>query len=432
MAIIHVHGPYLFFYVFLIIFPTTASSPDSEALLRLKASFTNAQVLDSWKPETEPCAVNQTWVGILCVRGAVFGLRLGYMGLSGKIDVDALASLSGLRSVAIMSNAFSGPIPDFHRMGVLKGLYLSANQFSGEIPPDYFSKMTGLKKIWLSRNNFSGPIPSSIAQLPQLMELHLDNNHFSGTIPSFEQQNLVSLNVSNNNLEGEIPSGLSRFSRSSFEGNAGLCGGNSGKPCQKSKTSNAIKIAAWCLVGFAALLVLMVVGIYIMRRREEAIGTAMKGNLGTPLDSRSSKGGKRDISSNASGEVIGGSGPRTGSSRRGGSTHGKDVEIINDEKGEFGLGDLMKAAAEVLGNGALGSSYKATMVNGFTVVVKRTKEMNKLGRDKFDFEMRRLGSVRHKNVLTPLAYHYRKDEKLIVSEYHRTGSLMFLLHGKNQ
>ncbi|KAI3455645.1 hypothetical protein Pfo_012308 [Paulownia fortunei] len=439
MAIIHVHGPFLFFYVFLIIFPITSSNTESEALLKLKESFTNATALDFWKPGTEPCAGNKSWVGVLCENGVVSGLRLGNLGLSGKIDVDALVSLSGLRSVAFMSNAFSGPIPDFHRMGALKGLYISGNQFSGEIPSDYFSKMEGLKKVWLSRNKFSGLIPSSLARLTQLMELHLENNQFSGTIPPLEQQSLISLDLSNNNLEGEIPSGLSKFSAMAFEGNAGLCGGNSGRPCDPSvipskapakndSFDNGIEIAVWFLVAFAAVLLLMVAGIYMMRRSQETFDAQVKENLDNPLSSDSASVGKKDIDSSRKGF---GSSHRIGSSRKG-SAHGKgarDLEILNDEKGEFGLSDLMKAAAEVLGNGALGSSYKAMMASGLTVVVKRITEMTKIGREKFDAEIRRLGSLKHKNVLTPLAYHYRKDEKLLVYEYQHTGSLLFLLHG---
>ena len=103
---------------------------------------------------------------------------------------------------------------------------------------------------------------------------------------------------------------------------------------------------------------------------------------------------------------------------------------MNDEKGVFGMSDLMRAAAEVLGNGSFGSSYKAVMANGVAVVVKRTREMNVLEKDDFDAEMRKLTKLKHWNILTPLAYHFRKDEKLVISEYVPRGSLLFSLHGK--
>ena len=47
---------------------------------------------------------------------------------------------------------------------------------------------------------------------------------------------------------------------------------------------------------------------------------------------------------------------------------------VNDEKGMFGLSDLMRAAVEVLRNGSFGFSYKVVMANGVEVVVKRTRE----------------------------------------------------------
>ncbi|KAK4479533.1 hypothetical protein RD792_015049 [Penstemon davidsonii] len=436
MAIIQAHDqPFIFLYIILLIFPITSSISDSDALLKFKQSFTNATSLDSWEPGTDPCAENNQWVGIICENRVVSGLRLGRLGLSGRIDVDALLYISGLRSIAVMSNSFSGPIPDFHRLGALKALYITGNQFSGEIPSDYFSRMEGLRKIWLSGNRFSGRVPYSLVQLSHLMELHLEDNQFSGGIPPFEQRSLISLDLSNNNLEGEIPSSLLKFSPSSFRGNPMLCGGNMGKPCGDSsskldrieRSQNAMKISIWFLLASFAILLAMVAGIYVMRRKQESFDMLKANNLDDPLRFSSSSMAKKDIRSGSSKKGIV-SGHRAGSGRKG-SMRAGDLVIINNEKGEFGLGDLMKSAAEVLGNGALGSSYKATMANGSTVVVKRIKEMSKMGKDQFDAEMRRLGRLKHTNVLAPLAYHYRKDEKLLVYEYQPKGSLLFLLHG---
>ncbi|KAE8655381.1 chlorophyll a-b binding protein 7 [Hibiscus syriacus] len=118
------------------------------------------------------------------------------------------------------------------------------------------------------------------------------------------------------------------------------------------------------------------------------------------------------------------------------SNHGKasvaELVTVNDEKGVFGLNDLMKASAEVLGNGPLGSSYKVRMANGVEVTVKRVHQMNALGSDAFDSEVKKLGTLRHPNVLTPLAYHYRKEEKLFVYQYLRNSSLLYHLHGDGE
>uniref|UniRef100_A0A5B7CBE9 Protein kinase domain-containing protein n=1 Tax=Davidia involucrata TaxID=16924 RepID=A0A5B7CBE9_DAVIN len=426
-------------YVFWIIPLMTSSISDSEALLELKKSLTNTKALNSWGPDSDPCTKGAKWAGLLCYNGIVIGLRLEQMGLSGAINVEPLVQIPGLRSISFMNNSFSGSIPEFNRMGALKAIYLSGNQFSGEIPASYFAKMESLKKVWLSQNNFTGEIPSSLSQLPNLIELHLENNQFSGAIPPLGQPTLKSFDVSNNALKGEIPDTLSKFNASSFEGNPGLCGAKLGKACDQSNRymgndsnntendyyneSNSNKIAAGLMTAAVVILSLMCVAIFLLRRRqEERLNVIGKENLDEPVEVRVSSASKKDMDSSQKG---------TGSGRKG-SNHGKaagDLVLVNDEKGVFGLADLMKAAAEVLGNGTLGSSYKALMSNGATVVVKRIKEMNKMGKNGFDAEIRRLGGLEHRNILTPLAYHYRKDEKLLVYEYIPKGSLLYLLHG---
>ncbi|KAI3743012.1 hypothetical protein L1987_60713 [Smallanthus sonchifolius] len=89
------------------------------------------------------------------------------------------------------------------------------------------------------------------------------------------------------------------------------------------------------------------------------------------------------------------------------------------------------AAAEVLGNGGLGSAYKVTLGSGVSVVVKRVREMNQMTKEVFDTEMKKLAKLKHQNILTPLAYHFRKEEKLLVSEYVSKGSLLYVLHGEH-
>lgn len=63
------------------------------------------------------------------------------------------------------------------------------------------------------------------------------------------------------------------------------------------------------------------------------------------------------------------------------------------------------------------------------MVVKRFKEMNGVGRQDFNEHMRRLGRLVHPNLLPVVAYLYKKDEKLFVTEYMVNGSLAHLLHG---
>ncbi|KAL4287043.1 hypothetical protein AHAS_Ahas19G0146700 [Arachis hypogaea] len=60
-------------------------------------------------------------------------------------------------------------------------------------------------------------------------------------------------------------------------------------------------------------------------------------------------------------------------------------------------GKGISGRAEVLGN-RVRLMHKVAMMSGMSVVVKRMTDMNKMGKDVFDAEMR------HKNILGPLAY----------------------------
>ncbi|XP_015060748.1 pollen receptor-like kinase 3 [Solanum pennellii] len=405
------------------------SISEDDALIKFKKSLKNTTSLDSsWVKGTNPCEKNKRWARVQCERNVVEGLLLGEAGLSGELDVDPLIALPGLRVLDIANNSFSGLIPEFFLLGALKSIYIDGNQFSGEIPKDFFAKMGSLKKIWLARNKFSGAIPESLANLKYLMELRLESNAFTGRVPSLSQGSLTSIDFTNNKLQGEIPQEMSKFGADPFKGNEELCGKQLGKECKEmNKTQSApMSKLKWILLGIVVCILLVTI-LFRVKRKEDHFDKLGKENLDDGLHVASS------IRKSMSIHSKGGDSIRGGSTRRGGGPQsGKamgDLVLVNNENGTFGLPDLMKAAAEVLGNGVLGSAYKAKMGNGMSVVVKRLREMNKMNRDVFDAEMRKLGKLRHKNLLQLLAYHYRKEEKLMVSEYVPKGSLLYLLHG---
>ncbi|KAG2308867.1 hypothetical protein Bca52824_028615 [Brassica carinata] len=103
----------------------------------------------------------------------------------------------------------------------------SWNRIKGQIP-ESIGLLKALIALNLSNNAFTGRIPLSISNLGELESLDLSSNQLSGTIPnglgtlSF----LAYINMSHNQLKGEIPQGTQITSqpKSSFEGNAGLCG----------------------------------------------------------------------------------------------------------------------------------------------------------------------------------------------------------------
>ncbi|OMO67143.1 hypothetical protein CCACVL1_20754 [Corchorus capsularis] len=209
--------------------------------------------------------------------------------------------------------------------------------------------------------------------------------------------------LANNNLEGEIPESYSGFNSLTFENNVGLCGpplptvcgdvpsATDTPPGQGGKSSKS-KIA---IIGIVTLIILLFFALVSIistkKKKEDEFSMLSKEPLREEVVEVHVPESTRRSSKPASSEPT--SSRKGGDSKRG-SQHGSkggmtDLIMINDEKEPFGLQDLMKAAAEVLGNGGLGSAYKAVMANGLGVVVKRMREMNKLGKDGFDAEMKR-------------------------------------------
>ncbi|XP_042404940.1 pollen receptor-like kinase 3 [Zingiber officinale] len=412
-------------------FSDDTPSPETAALLLLKNSFTNATSLSSWTNSTGSGPCDSRWDGVICQKGSVAGLDLAGVGLSGDIDVDALAQLADLRTVSFADNYFSGGIPALNRLHTLRAIYLSRNLFSGDIPGDFFDDMTRLKKLCINDNDFTGLIPYSLSRASAMMELQLQNNHFAGTIPALVLPSLSAFNVSNNELEGVIPDVYSKFNASSFLGNENLCGEAQfgDQPCKEVVASNGKVAAIFVLVVFLICLV-----VYLITTREQKGEEPL--DLDAMNDEKVMEAAKevrfRRVQSIAKEGEVGqsrrmGSAENNGGGGGGGGGAG-DLVMVNEVKGVFGLPELMKASAEVMGGGGMGSAYKAVMTSGVAVVVKRMRDMNRMGKEAFDGHLRRLGSLDHPNVLPPLAYHYRKDEKLFVYEYIPKGSLLYVLH----
>lgn len=130
---------------------------------------------------------------------------------------------------------------------------------------------------------------------------------------------------------------------------------------------------------------------------------------------------------------VGSKSPDRGSSHGSGSgkrsADSAKLSFVREDSEKFDLSDLLKASAEILGSGCFGSSYKAALTNGPVMVVKRFKQMNNVDREEFQEHMRRIGRLKHPNLLPLVAYYYKKEEKLLITNYVEKGSLAVQLHG---
>ncbi|KAE8709158.1 Pollen receptor-like kinase 4 [Hibiscus syriacus] len=418
-----------------------------ENLLIFKDSLANPANLRNWNASVRPCNGDQAnWMGVICVGNKIWGLQLENMGLGGKVNLEILDEMPTLRIIGLMNNNFEGRIPEMKKLGELKALYLSNNHFTGDIPGNAFQGTRSLKNLFLANNGLTGEIPSSLAELPNLLVLKLEGNQFAGRIPDFKQ-NVKVANFANNELEGPIPATLSSMSASIFTGNKNLCGppleikcpvtshpppapatpsptaAAASRPSPQvsplyKRTTSALEIAL-ILISILLLLALIAAIIFILCKRKQKRGASKEwdGDDSYKLSAASVDQEKSKFS-------------ECGSMVKRNVDYGKLI-FLKGEADRFDLHDLLKASAEVLGSGNFGASYKAVIMSGEALVVKRYKQMNNVGREDFHEHMRKLGRLNHENLLPLEAYYYRREEKLFVCHFMEDGSLASHLHGNH-
>ncbi|KAF8010482.1 hypothetical protein BT93_J1194 [Corymbia citriodora subsp. variegata] len=413
----------------------TARSGDAEALLALKSAVDPLHSLP-WREGNANAVCS--WPGVRdCMNGR------------------ALNQLDQLRVLSLKDNSISGEIPDLSRLVNLKTLYLNGNNLSGAFP----SSLTGLhrlKIVVLAGNRISGEIPESVLNLRRLYVFYLQDNGFTGGIPPLNQTSLRFFNVSNNRLSGEIPAtpALSRFNASSFSGNVDLCGSPLGNPCNgtvsggpstspaypenpaakksHSNRSRVIKIVAGTVGGFVLLLICLLLVCLICRsrgRRKTSGEVRAKGGaeIGEEAGEESGGGGGGN-NNNGAGKPP--PPPPPGGFSWEGEGLGSLVFLgAGDQQMGYSLEDLLKASAETLGRGTLGSTYKAVMESGFIVTVKRLKDARYPRIEEFRRLIDGIGRLRHPNLVPLRAYFQAKEERLLVYDYFPNGSLFTLIHG---
>ena len=204
---------------------------DANALLAFKLSLTSGgENLTSWN-SSSISTICTSWEGVQCsylsnTPARVQKLELPRKGLLGSIPTSTLSKLDAMDTLNLKSNLLYGPIPnDLTNCDSLCVLSLGDNDLSGSLVDNInFSLWPRLQLLDLYSNSFIGPIPPSITSLTNLSILDLGGNNFTGPIPQISSNTLQYFDVSDNMLEGMIPKSLSRFTKSSFNGNLNLCG----------------------------------------------------------------------------------------------------------------------------------------------------------------------------------------------------------------
>lgn len=446
--------PFLSLLLLLLFFPNLSlSSPaknDTVSLINFRLQTdTHGNLLSNW---TGPDACAGGWTGVRCSpTGRVVALTLPSLNLRGPLDL--LSALDQLRLLDLHDNRLNGTVSPLASCKNLKLVYLTRNDLSGEIPPE-ISYLRRLLRLDLSDNNIRGSIPTEISGLTRLLTLRLQDNMLSGKIPDFSGKlsNLKELNLTNNELYGRLPDPMLRkFGEESFYGNEGLCGSSPLPVCsfteatqpdqtvpsnpsslpqtasngeeskKQSRRSGGLSTGVIVAIVIANCVALLVIVSFVVAHycaRERGSSSSMAG----------SEGGKRRSSYGSDKKVYANGGGGGGDSD---GTTGTDRSrlVFFERKKQFELEDLLRASAEMLGKGSLGTVYRAVLDDGCTVAVKRLKDANPCVRKEFEQYMDVIGKLKHPNVVKLRAYYYAKEEKLLVYDYLSNGSLHHLLHG---
>lgn len=389
------------------------------------------------------------WQGVQCARLRVHRLVLQNLNLSGSFAPNTLTNLDQLRVLSLQNNSLTGPIPDLSQLINLKSLFLNHNSFSGSFPPSLLS-LHRLKTLDLSNNILTGLIPMALTNLDRLYYLRLELNRLNGSIPPLNQSSLKIFNISHNNLTGPIPvtPTLLRFPRSCFLFNFRLCGEIVHRECKpaapffgsptpkpmnqvikqqpeqsKSRTNKLAAIIGLCGGVVALCFVICVIARVVKRKRyrkrimkptmasdyiaAESAAAVMKMEEDRALEEK-----VRKLQMAKSGSLV----------------------FCAGEAQDYTMEQLMKASAELLGKGSIGTTYKAVLDNRLIVCVKRLDgfKMTGISKEEFDRRMTAVGGLRHPKLVALRGFIQAKEERLLVYDYQPNGSLFSLIHGKSQ
>ncbi|XP_043710863.1 probable LRR receptor-like serine/threonine-protein kinase At1g05700 [Telopea speciosissima] len=160
----------------------------------------------------------------------------------------------------------------------ITALYLNGYGLSGTLPD--FSSMDALQTIDLHNNSFTGDIPSSLANLPNLVDLNLANNELSGSVPtSLSQNKKLKLNVSGNKIL--CATDTKSYCQSSSSSSSGTPSDNSTNTTSSSSKSSSSKLPIILGVTIPAFIIFIaIVAFLAITSHKRKIAAFAKTNAG--------------------------------------------------------------------------------------------------------------------------------------------------------
>jgi hypothetical protein len=394
---------------------------------------------------------------------------------STSIDLSILpVQTSNLSYVDLSSNFLHGSLPmGIGDLSALTLLNLRQNNFTGEIPRT-ITKLKNLLYIDLSSNNFNGSIPDGLPD--DLVEFNVSYNYLSGSVPS----NLLKFPDSSFHPGNE----LLVLPRSES-----LNGSDKSDEARHGLKRGILYALIICVVVFVTgIIVLLLVHwkISSWKSREKGTGqgkhvgqvqsaqrsaeisttemhdvalesspSAEYGAVSLPGKERRHEAQDAPIDAAYFNEPAGSSSARKDSTKSSmpslsssppdarSQHHHSILRVHSPDKlvGDLHLFDnsvvftaeeLSCAPAEIIGRSCHGTSYKATLDNGYMLTVKWLKEGFAKSKKEFSREIKKLGGVRHPNLVPLRGYYWgpKEHERIMISDYADATSLSTYLSGK--
>ncbi|KAJ7945313.1 Receptor kinase [Quillaja saponaria] len=323
--------------------------------------------------------------------------------------------------------------PTFNHNGSMIFLDISHNMLSGSIPKE-IGIMYYLYILHLGDNNISGEIPQELGSLKNLNILDLSSNKLEGAIPQTLTglSMLTEIDLSNNFLSGVIPESgqFETFPAYRFLNNSGLCGyplpacvGDAASSSNaqhhnshRRQASIVGSVAMGLLFALFCIFGLILIGMETRKRRKKK-----EASLDVYIDSNSQSG-----IANISWKLTS-------------AREALSINLSTFEKPlrKLTFADLLEATNgfhndSLIGSGGFGDVYKAQLKDGSIVAIKKLIHISGQGDREFTAEMETIGKIKHRNLVPLLGYCKVGEERLLVYEYIRHGSLEDVLHGQKK
>lgn len=316
-------------------------------------------------------------------------IRLQNLNLSGILDAKSLCKLPNLCVFILAKNQIRGTLPDsIANCKNLIHLDISSNLLTGRLPAVALTKLKNLKRLDISDNHFGS------------FDHHF--NHKSRRVSKF----LIVSKTSQANAIHKARDTSKKYA---------LAPAPEKVPNSKQSTDNSVNrhkhwITWTIIIAMGVTFIVLLVFFTKLKAVQAAKATEISRELAFSL--RPPKSPQVEIGEEVNAEE-----------RR------SELVFFVENHEKFGLEELLEASADLCSHGLRSSLYKVRLKNNATFAVKRLKKLQ-VSFDEFGQTMRKIGDLKHQNILSPVGFNSSNKEKFLIYRYQKNGSLLTLFEGK--